>query len=371
MKTLEELLDEHTAPARFYDRLEDGAARCWACAHRCLIKPGRRGICGVRFNREGELRAPWGYVAAVQVDPVEKKPFNHLLPGSNALTFGMLGCDFHCDFCQNWVSSQALRDPAARSYGPSIQPASPEGLTAAARRYGADLIVSSYNEPLITAEWAEDVFTTAQAAGLRCAFVSNGNATPEVLRALRPVLTAYKVDLKCMRDRQYRQLGGVLQHVLDTIQTARELGLWVEVVTLVIPGMNDSNEELWDAARFLAGVSRDIPWHVTAFHPDYKHNDAPPTGAETLRRAAEIGQEAGLNYVYAGNLPGRVGSLEDTHCPACGTLLIQRRGYVIQKYNLTAQGSCPKCGAAIPGVWTGQPESVRLNGWGTPRPVRT
>ncbi len=371
MKTLEELLDEHTAPARFYDRLEDGAARCWACAHRCLIKPGRRGICGVRFNRAGELRAPWGYVAAVQVDPVEKKPFNHLLPGSNALTFGMLGCDFHCDFCQNWVSSQALRDPAARSYGPSIQPASPEGLTAAARRYDADLIVSSYNEPLITAEWAEDVFTTAQAAGLRCAFVSNGNATPEVLRALRPVLTAYKVDLKCMRDRQYRQLGGVLQHVLDTIQTARELGLWVEVVTLVIPGMNDSNEELWDAARFLAGVSRDIPWHVTAFHPDYKHNDAPPTGAETLRRAAEIGQEAGLNYVYAGNLPGRVGSLEDTHCPACGTLLIQRRGYVIQKYNLTAQGSCPKCGAAIPGVWSPEPESVHLDGWGTPRPVRT
>ncbi len=370
MKTLEQLLDEHTAPGRFVDRLEDGAVRCWACAHRCLIKPGRRGICGVRFNRDGELRVPWGYVAGAQVDPVEKKPFNHLLPGSNALTFGMLGCDFHCDFCQNWVSSQALRDPAARSYGPSIQPASPEGLTAAAQRYDADLIVSSYNEPLITAEWAEDVFRAAQAAGLRCAFVSNGNATPEVLRALRPVLTAYKVDLKCMRDKQYRQLGGVLQHVLDTIQTARELGLWVEVVTLVIPGMNDSSEELWDAARFLAGVSRDIPWHVTAFHPDYKHNDALPTSAETLRRAAEIGQEAGLNYVYAGNLPGRVGSLEDTHCPACGTLLIQRRGYVIQKYSLTAQGNCPKCGTAIPGVWTEHPERVRLNGWGMPRPVR-
>lgn len=370
MKTLEELLDEHTAPARFYEKLDEGAVRCWACAHRCLIKPGRRGICGVRFNREGELRAPWGYVATAQVDPIEKKPFNHVLPGSNAFTFGMLGCNFHCDFCQNWVISQALRDPHARSYYEGIQPATPEGLVEAAQRYGANLIVSSYNEPLITAEWAQDIFTKAQAAGLRCAFVSNGNATPEVLRELRPVLSAYKVDLKCMRDSQYRKLGGVLQHVLDAIQAAHELGLWVEVVTLVVPGMNDSNEELWDAARFLVSVSRDIPWHVTAFHPDYKHTDAPPTSSATLKRASEIGQEAGLNYVYAGNLPGRVGSLEDTHCPVCSSLLIQRRGYMIQQYNLTAQGTCPKCGAKIPGVWTDDPQSVRTQGRGMPRAVR-
>lgn len=370
MKLFEELLDEHSAPARFCERLEEGAVRCLACAHRCLVKPGRRGICGVRFNRDGELRAPWGYVAAAQVDPVEKKPFNHLLPGSNALTFGMFGCNFHCDFCQNWISSQALRDPAARSYHNSILPASPDDLVATAQRHNAELIVSSYNEPLITAEWAADIFTRAQAAGLRCAMVSNGHATPEVLRALRPVLTAYKVDLKCMRDRQYRLLGGVLQHVLDTIQLARELELWVEVVTLVVPGMNDSNEELWDAARFLASVSRDIPWHVTAFHPDYQRTDAPPTDEDTLQRAAEIGQEAGLNYVYAGNLPGRVGSLEDTHCPACSAVLIQRRGYVIRKYNLTAEGACPKCGAKIPGVWTDRPGEVRLNGWGMPRGVR-
>jgi pyruvate formate lyase activating enzyme len=172
-----------------------------------------------------------------------------------------------------------------------------------------------------------------------------------------------------MRDQQYRKLGGVLQHVLDTIQTARELGLWVEVVTLVVPGMNDSNEELWEAARFLTSVSRDIPWHVTAFHPDYKHTDASATSASTLQRAAEIGQEAGLNYVYAGNLPGRVGSLEDTHCPACQSLLVQRRGYVVKQYNLTAQGTCPKCGAKIPGIWTEQPEEVRIDSWGLPRAV--
>ena len=214
-----------------------------------------------------------------------------------------------------------------------------------------------------------DVFRQAHKNGLKCAYVSSGNATPEVLKYLRPYLAGYKVDLKTMRDRSYRQLGCVLDHVLDTIKAAHELGLWVEVVTLVIPGFNDSNEELWDAARFLASVSADIPWHVTGYHPDYKM-EAGTTPADTLRRAAEIGQEAGLNFVYAGNLPGKVGTYEDTFCPHCNNRVIQRRGYVILDYRITAEGTCPHCGKKIPGVWTDRPETVRLSGPGFPRRIR-
>ncbi|MCC6148577.1 MAG: AmmeMemoRadiSam system radical SAM enzyme [Anaerolineaceae bacterium] len=367
MAKLVDVLDKLTASGELYKKLDDGSLRCHACAHRCLIKPGRRGVCQVRFNREGELRVPWGYVAALQVDPVEKKPFSHLLPGADALTFGMLGCDFHCGYCQNWLTSQTLRDPAAALPPEYIQRISPEQITATAKRVGARLVISSYNEPLITSEWAVAIFRHALALDLRCAYVSNGNATPEVLEYLRPYLTAYKVDLKTMRDKGYRQLGGVLQHVLDAIRRAHELGLWVEVVTLIVPGFNDDPKELWDAARFIRSVSPDIPWHVTAFHPDYKMRDGAYTRASSLQQAADIGQEAGLNYVYAGNLPGRVGSLENTHCPRCFSLLIQRQGFTVQKYRITAQGACPQCGEKIAGIWTDQPESVRLDGGGIPR----
>lgn len=370
MVTLADRLDQLTRSGDLFEPLEDGALRCLACAHRCLIKPGRRGICKVRFNQDGQLRVPWGYVAALQIDPIEKKPFSHVMPGAEALTFGMLGCDFHCDYCQNWLTSQALRDPEVNLSPEYILPNSPQQLTAYALRSNARVIVSSYNEPLITSEWAVDVFKEAKTHGLMCAYVSNGNATPEVLEYLRPYLDAYKVDLKTMQDRQYRRLGGVLQHVLDTIQRVHELGLWLEVVTLVVPGFNDSPEELWDAARFLASVSRDIPWHVTAFHPDYKMMDPPRTSTHTLQQAAEIGQEAGLNYVYVGNLPGRVGSLEDTHCPTCSQRLILRRGYVVLDYKLTPQGTCPHCGTPIPGVWPDDPGKVKLHGQGFPRRVR-
>lgn len=369
MATVAETLDQFTAPGELYTPQADGAVRCHACAHRCLIRPGRRGICQVRFNRGGELRVPWGYVAALNNDPIEKKPFAHFLPGSRALTFGMLGCDFHCAFCQNWLSSQTLRDPAADAGVDYLYRVTPQQVVQAARRAGSQVIVSSYNEPLITSEWAVAIFKEAKAAGLKCAMVSNGNATPEVLAYLRPYLSAYKIDLKTMQDKHYRELGGVLQNVLETIRAARELGLWVEVVTLVIPNFNDSSDELWAAARFLTSVSPDIPWHVTAYHPQYKFHE-PPTPASTLQRAAEIGQEAGLHYVYAGNLPGRVGSLEDTHCPQCQRALIRRRGYTIREYHLTGEGKCPYCGAAIAGVWTDDPASVNLDDWGLPRIVR-
>ncbi|MCD6356177.1 MAG: AmmeMemoRadiSam system radical SAM enzyme [Anaerolineaceae bacterium] len=350
MQDVSEKLDSLTRPGTLYTE-EKGAVRCTACAHRCRIQPGKRGICQMRINIGGELRVPWGYVAAENIDPIEKKPFMHFLPGSGALTFGMLGCNFHCDFCQNWLSSQTLRDPASDSSIGFIRETSPDELVRHALRSGAKIIASSYNEPLITTEWALDIFRVAKEKGLKTAYVSNGFATPEVLHALRPFLDGYKIDLKSMSDEKYRTLGGRLQPVLDSIKLAYDLGMWVEVVTLVVPDFNDSNEELWGTAKFILSVSPDIPWHVTAFYPTYKHLDANRTPAETIQRAAEIGQEAGLRYVYAGNLPGRVGPLENTYCPHCQTLLVERIGYSVRTNAITADGTCPNCGEKIAGIW--------------------
>jgi pyruvate formate lyase activating enzyme len=369
MSTLADYLDRLTVEGELYETLPDSAVRCYACGHRCLIREGRRGICQVRFNQAGKLRVPWGYVAALQVDPIEKKPFFHILPGTDALTFGMLGCDFHCGYCQNWLTSQAMRDSDSDISINYVRELSPEQLVAYALRSGAGVIATSYNEPLITSEWAVDIFRIANKAGLKCVYISNGNATPEVLEYIRPHIIGYKVDLKTMQDRHYRKLGGVLNHVLDTIRLAYESGLWVEVVTLIVPGFNDSTEELMDAARYIASISPDIPWHVTAFHPDYKMTDPPPTAAKTLIRAAEIGQEAGLNYVYAGNVPGRTGEYEHTLCPKCGNRLIERFGYIINEYRLSAEGNCPKCNTPVPGIWIDRPERVNLDGVGMPRPV--
>ena len=369
MNDVASVLDSMTVEGELYEQLADQAVRCYACGHRCLIREGRRGICQVRFNREGKLYVPWGYVAALQVDPIEKKPFFHVLPGCEALTFGMLGCDFHCSYCQNHLTSQALRDPASDIAISLVRQTSPGKMVELAKRAGASVIASSYNEPLITSEWAAAIFRPALQAGFKCVYISNGNTTPEVLEYLRPYLSAYKIDLKTMQDRHYRQLGGVLERVLESIQRAYSLGLWVEVVTLVVPGFNDSTQELMDAARFIASVSQDIPWHITAFHPDYKMTDPMPTSVRTLIRGAEIGQEAGLNYVYAGNIPGRVGEYESTYCPHCRSKVIGRIGYVIQDYRITPAGACPKCGTQIPGVWSEEPEGVRLNGYGMPRPV--
>jgi pyruvate formate lyase activating enzyme len=345
--SLASLLDAHTAAGRLC-RAEGDKVRCVACGHRCLIGPGRRGVCKVRFNRAGELRVPFGYVAGLASDPVEKKPFFHLYPGSDALTFGMMGCDFHCAYCQNWVSSQALRDSASLA---SIRSITPEQLVAAARSAGARVVVSSYNEPLITAEWAVAVFEKARAAGMPCAFVSNGNATPEVLDFLQPWLTAFKVDLKAFNEAHYRALGGTLGRVLESIREVHRRGLWLEVVTLLVPGFNDAEGELRELTRFLVSVSPDIPWHVTAFHPDYKMNEPRATRVSDLQRAARIGREEGLRFVYAGNLPGEVGEGENTRCPGCGQTVIERRGYAILKYALDAQGRCPRCQATLPGVW--------------------
>jgi pyruvate formate lyase activating enzyme len=355
MPTAADLLDSLTKKGELYEATPNKEVRCFACGHRCLIRPGRRGICKVRFNRDGELFVPWGYVSGLQADPIEKKPFYHVLSGSEALTFGMLGCDFHCNFCQNYLTSQFLRDPASDAAARLVRRISPDQIISIAMQYSASVIASSYNEPLITTEWAVSVFKLAIKEGIKTVYVSNGNATPEVLEYLRPYLMGFKVDLKTMDDRKYRRLGGVLQIVLDSIRSAYEAGMWVEIVTLVIPGFNDSTEELMETARFIASLSVNIPWHVTAYHPDYHYADSPPTPANTIIRAAEIGQEAGLNFVYAGNLTGRVSTYENTYCHQCRKLLIERYGYSILKYNITSSGECPNCRTPIPGIWAGQP----------------
>jgi pyruvate formate lyase activating enzyme len=366
MTSLKQVLHENTAaadPALVHR--EGDAIRCLACGHRCSIREGRSGVCRVRFNSCGELRVPFGYVAGLQIDPIEKKPFYHAFPGRDALSFGMLGCDLHCSYCQNWITSQALRDDAAVSL-PRFTDA--ERLAGLAVEHGAPVVVSTYNEPLITAEWAVEVFKAVKARGLTCGFVSNGNGTPEVLRFLRPWVDLYKVDLKGFDDKHYRELGGVLANVLATIEQLVEMKYWVEIVTLIVPGFNDGDDELRGIARFLAGVSHDIPWHVTAFHPDYKMADTPRTPKQTLMRAYEIGKAAGLHFVYPGNLHGLVGDLESTHCPACGAVVIRRQGFFVHENRMRSPGHCPECSATIPGVWD-EAMPVRSVGTGFPLPV--
>jgi pyruvate formate lyase activating enzyme len=351
MPTLKEVLDQnvHEAAPELYERLDEkGRLRCYACGHECPIPEGQAGVCKVRYNRGGTLYVPWGYVSGVQCDPIEKKPFFHAYPGALAYSFGMLGCDLHCGYCQNWVSSQAIRDPRAVS---SAQRAVPERMVEEALRLGARIMVSTYNEPLITSEWAVEIFKQAKTAGLVTGFVSNGNGTPRVLEFLRPWLDLFKVDLKSFDDHHYRQLGGRLQPVLDTIRRLREMDFWVEIVTLLVRGFNDSADELKRMTAFLAGISPEMPWHVTAFHADYKTTEPEDTGPEDLLRAAEIGRQAGLKFIYAGNLPGKVGDLENTRCPQCGELLVERWGYYIRCYRITEAGRCPKCSAAVPGRW--------------------
>ena len=350
MATLAEVLEERTAEAapELVEHISKERIRCYACGHECPIPDGAVGVCKVRFNRGGVLRVPFGYVGGVQCDPIEKKPFFHAYPGALAYSFGMLGCDLHCSYCQNWVTSQALRDPEAIS--PPLD-ADPDAIVAEAKRLNSRVVVSTYNEPLITSEWAVAIFREAKAAGLMTAYVSNGNGTPRVLDYIRPWVDLYKVDLKSFADRHYRELGGRLEPILYTIRTLHEMGIWLEIVTLLIPGFNDSQDEIEGLTSFIAGVSPDIPWHVTAFHKDYRMNDPENTTPEMLMRAADTAKRNGLRYVYAGNLPGRVGDLENTRCHNCGALLVERYGYFIQEYRLTPEGTCPQCATVIPGRW--------------------
>ena len=239
MSTLAEILEVRTAEAapELVERISRDRLRCYACGHECPIPDGAVGVCKVRFNRGGRLHVPWGYVGGIQCDPIEKKPFFHARPGALAFSFGMLGCDLHCSYCQNWVTSQALRDPEA--IAPPLD-ATPEALVSEARRLDAQVVVSTYNEPLITSEWAVAIFKEARAAGLLTAYVSNGNGTPRVLEYIRPWVDLYKVDLKSFDDRHYRQLGGRIEPILTTIRALHQMDVWLEIVTLLIPGFNDS-----------------------------------------------------------------------------------------------------------------------------------
>jgi pyruvate formate lyase activating enzyme len=344
---LTEVLHSNTKVGDLWEKLDERRIRCYACGHECPIFEGQAGVCKVRYNQDGQLYIPWGYVAGVNADPIEKKPFFHVKPGSTAFSFGMLGCDLHCAYCQNWVTSQAVRDPNAIA---PIRNTTPEALVQAALRTRSQAVVSTYNEPLITAEWAVAVFKHAKAAGLMTGFVSNGNATPRVLEYIRPWTDLYKVDLKSFNDREYRQLGGRIQPILDSIRRIHSMGFWLEIVTLVVPGLNDTSEELKQIAEFIASVSPDVPWHVTAFHEDYKMMDRGSTSVDTLLRAAGIGHSAGLRYVYPGNLPGLVGEEENTRCPNCSETLIERRGFCVLR-NKLRDGKCPRCATPVPGRW--------------------
>jgi pyruvate formate lyase activating enzyme len=353
LQSLKQTLHQYSAPAAeaLIERHADGDIRCFACGHRCLVKPGRDGVCRVRFNDDGQFWVPHGYVGALACDPIEKKPFFHVLPGSDALTFGMLGCDYHCGYCQNWVTSQMLRDPKA------VAPArrfTPEQLVDLAIENGAPVVASSYNEPLITSEWAVDVFKVARSRGLKCAYISNGNGTPQVLDFIRPYVEAYKVDLKTFSDRNYRQLGGVMENVTTTIRNLKERGFWVEIVTLVVPNFSDDPDDLKRMADFLASVDPLMPWHVTAFHPDYKFDRQSgyrQTTVEDLMRVVEHGERAGLRYIYPGNLPGRVGQGENTRCHHCRATVIEREGFTVTRNRVAADGLCPDCHKPLPGIW--------------------
>lgn len=333
--------------AGFYERLGDGKVHCRLCAHECVIVPGKRGICGVRENRDGTLYSlVYGKIISQHVDPIEKKPLFHFLPGSRAYSIATVGCNFQCLHCQNYEISQFPRLYESEILGEDL---TPEELIRKVKASRSESIAYTYTEPTIFSEFAHDTAVLARSEGIRNVFVSNGFMTEASARTMATVLDADNIDLKSFSDAFYRKVCKTrLQPVLDTIILMKQLGVWVEVTTLVIPGLNDSDEELKDIAAFIKGVGPEIPWHVSAFYPTYKLLDRPRTTAAQLQRAREIGLEAGLRYVYTGNIPGDRG--ENTYCPACGELLIQRSGYTIRR-DVLQEGRCPECTAPIDGVW--------------------
>ncbi|HSR32622.1 MAG TPA: AmmeMemoRadiSam system radical SAM enzyme [Anaerolineae bacterium] len=339
--------------ALLYEQLDDQRVRCVLCAHRCIIAPGRKGVCLVRENRDGTLYTlVYGIPLSQAVDPVEKKPLFHFYPGSTAFSIATAGCNFRCDFCQNADISQMPRD-RGQILG---RQATPEEVVRAARRSGSQSIAYTYTEPTIFFEYSYDIARLAHEVGIASVYVTNGYMTPEMLELFQgvgnghePWLDAANVDLKAFRDETYKKVCGArLQPVLDSLIKMKELGIWVEVTTLVVPDMNDSDGELAEIARFISTeLGAETPWHVSRFHPDYKMNDRGPTSVTALRRAYELGRDAGLRYVYVGNLPGA--HLEDTYCPNCGKSVIGRWGFQVTQKDLQA-GKCSSCGTEIDGV---------------------
>ena len=333
--------------ASFYTKAAGDIVHCGLCAQHCRIKPGDVGTCGVRRNDGGTLvTLVYGLTVAENVDPIEKKPLVHFLPGSSSFSIATAGCNFRCRHCQNADISQMPRD-AGRIAGRPLQPADAVRRALAA---GCASISYTYTEPTVFFEYAFDTAVLAKREGLRNVFVTNGYTAAEPLRSIAPYLDAANVDLKSFSDDFYKRICGArLQPVLDALKLYRELGIWIEVTTLVIPGENDSDEDLGGCARFIAEeLGRDVPWHVSAFHPTYLLTERPRTPPETLRRARRIGLEAGLHFVYEGNIAGEG---EDTACPACGRTLVPRFGYTVRANRLSG-GRCPDCNAPVAGVWT-------------------
>jgi len=332
--------------AYLYKKKDLNEVRCLLCNHKCLIKEGSKGICGVRENQKGTLISlVYGKVIARHADPIEKKPLFHFLPDSRSYSIATVGCNFKCLFCQNADISQMPADHK-RIWGEDM---APEIIVENAVASRAATISYTYTEPTIYFELALDTARLAEPKGLRNVFVTNGYMTEDCLREIGPLLHGANVDLKSFSDTFYReQCGARLEPVLRSIKTMKELGVWVEVTTLLIPGMNDSKEELGDLAKYLADLGPDIPWHISRFHPTYRLTHAPPTSVEIIHRAREIGYEMGLKYVYTGNLPGDKG--EKTWCHECEGLLIDRTGFMVRE-NRIKNSLCPRCGASIPGVW--------------------
>ncbi len=332
--------------AMFWEQAGEGRVRCGLCRFGCVIAPGKRGLCGVRENREGTLHTlVYGKCIAEHVDPIEKKPLFHFHPGSRSYSIATVGCNFRCLHCQNFEISQW---PHERSGIPGTD-LPPEAIVAAALRNGCTSIAYTYTEPTIYFEYAYDTAVLARRAGLKNVFVTNGYTTTAALEAIAPYLDAANVDLKAFTERFYREVtGATLAGVLACLQDYHRLGIWIEVTTLVIPGWNDDEGELRQLAGFIANkLGREVPWHVSAFHPTYRMLDRPATPPTTLQRAAAIGREAGLHYVYVGNLP--VAGGEDTRCPHCGATVIQRRGFRLLAMDVQ-QGCCRVCGGKIAGV---------------------
>jgi pyruvate formate lyase activating enzyme len=332
--------------AYLYEKLEDQKVRCYLCNHRCLIKDGLKGICGVRENRGGTLFSlVYGQVIARHVDPIEKKPLFHFLPGSSSYSIATAGCNFKCLFCQNADISQMPHD-RKQILGEAMMP---EIVLEEALRSRSATISYTYTEPTIFFEFALDIARAASSKGLRNIFVSNGYMTEECLKEIYPNLHGANVDLKGFSNKYYKEVcGAKLEPVLKTLELMRKMNVWVEVTTLLVPGLNDSKEELEQLAKFLVNLDPNIPWHISRFHPTYRLTNVRPTPPESIRKAKDIGYGAGLKYVYTGNLPGDEG--EKTFCHQCKEVLIDRYGFYVRK-NVIANSRCPKCGAEIPGVW--------------------
>jgi pyruvate formate lyase activating enzyme len=334
--------------AYLYESLENNKVKCNLCSHRCVIKDGGRGICSVRENKGGILKTlVYGKLITRHIDPIEKKPLFHFLPGTLSYSIATVGCNFRCRFCQNADIAQMPADHSGMIMGDTYRPAD---VVDAAERGGCKSISYTYTEPTVFFEFAYETAKLASDRGLRNVFVTNGYMTAEALEMINPYLAAANVDLKAFSDKYYKKLCSArLKHVQATLKLMKSLGIFVEVTTLIVPGLNDDPAELKDLAAFIAqDLGVETPWHISRFHPTYKLNDRPPTPVKTLTTAREIGIKAGLKYVYTGNVPGNVA--ENTFCYSCGQTVIERRGFQVGKLRIK-NGQCTQCGAQMDGVW--------------------